>query len=229
MEAKLKVLSIVIPTLNAEKKLPATIACLKAGGLPLELIIADGGSSDKTPAIAAKCGAKFTATLGGRGAQMASGAMYSTGDWLLFIHSDTRPQPGWKHIAKSFIEDPKNRFHAAYFKFSLNDSAPAARRLERIVDWRCKTFGLPYGDQGLLISREFYDLLGGIAPIPLMEDVEIVRRIGPKRLKQLSSAAMTSAERYRKNGYWLRPAKNLFCLGLYFAGLPPRLIAEFYN
>jgi rSAM/selenodomain-associated transferase 2 len=223
------VLSIIIPTLNVEKKLPATLACLKAGSLPLELIIADGGSSDRTPAIAAEHGAKFTATLGGRGAQMASGAMYSTGDWLLFIHSDTHPQPGWKHIAKSFIEDPNNRFHAAYFKFSLNDSAPAARRLERLVNWRCKTFGLPYGDQGLLISREFYNLVGGIASIPLMEDVDIVRRIGRNRITQLNSAAVTSAERYRKNGYLLRPTKNLFCLGLYFAGFPPRLIAEFYN
>jgi rSAM/selenodomain-associated transferase 2 len=222
------VLSVVIPTLNAEKNLPATLACIKAGGFQLELIIADGGSYDKTPAIAAEHGAKFTATLGGRGAQMASGAMYSTGDWLLFIHSDTRPQPGWKHIVKKFIENPKNRFHAAYFKFSLNDSSPAARRLERMVDWRCRTFGMPYGDQGLLISRDFYDLLGGITPIPLMEDVDIVRRIGPKRLTQLNSAAVTSAERFRKNGYFLRSAKNLLCLALYFAGLPPRLIAEIY-
>ena len=222
-------LSIVIPTLNAEKNLPATLACLIAGGFQLELIIADGGSCDKTPAIAAEHGAKFTATLGGRGAQMASGAMYSTGDWLLFIHSDTHPQPGWKHIVKSFIENPKNRFQAAYFKFSLNDSSPAARRLERIVDWRCRTFGMPYGDQGLLISREFYDLLGGIATIPLMEDVDIVRRIGLKRLTQLNAAAVTSAERYRKNGYLLRSTTNLLCLVLYFAGLPPRLIAEMYR
>tara|TARA_B100001142_G_C14268057_1_gene629722 strand:- start:110 stop:781 length:672 start_codon:yes stop_codon:yes gene_type:complete len=223
------VLSIIIPTLNAEKKLPATIASLKVSGISSEFIIADGGSSDRTPNIAAEHGAKFIATLGGRGAQMASGAMYSSGDWLLFIHADTHPQPGWSYIAKNFIKDPKNRFHAAYFKFSLNDSAPAARRLERIVEWRCRTLGLPYGDQGLLISKEFYDLIGGIAPIPLMEDVDIVRRIGSKRLTQLNSAAVTSAERYRTNGYWLRPAKNLFCLGLYFAGFSPRLIAGLYK
>jgi rSAM/selenodomain-associated transferase 2 len=223
------VLSIVVPTLNAEKELPATLACLSVGGFASELIIADGGSSDTTPAIAAMHRAKFTAALGGRGAQMVAGVMYSTGDWLLFLHSDTRPQPGWNHIARKFIDDPKNRFRAAYFKFILNDGAPAARRLERLVDWRCKTLGLPYGDQGLLISKEFYNLLGGILPIPLMEDVELVRRIGPKRLVQLSSAAVTSAERYRKGGYWLRPARNLLCLGLYFAGLPPRLIAELYG
>lgn len=222
-------LSIVIPTLNAEKDLPATLACLSVGAFASEFIIADGGSSDATPSIAAEQGAKFIATLGGRGAQMVAGAMYSTGDWLLFMHSDTRPQPGWNHIVRKFINDPKNRFHAAYFKFALNDGTPAARRIERLVDWRCKTLGLPYGDQGLLISKEFYELLGGISPIPLMEDVEIIRRIGPKRLIQLSSAAMTSAERYQQGGYWLRPTRNLLCLGLYFAGLPPRLIAELYR
>ena len=222
-------LSIIIPTLNAESELPATLDCLTRTGFASEFIIADGGSTDSTPAIAAEAGAKFTATLGGRGAQMAAGAMYATGDWFLFLHADTRPQPGWNHVAEAFITDPANRYRAAYFKFALNDGAPAARRLERLVDWRCRTLGLPFGDQGLLISSEFYDFLGGMPPIPLMEDVDIVWRIGTKRLVQLSSAAVTSAERYQRGGYWLRPARNLLCLGLYFAGVPPRLIAGLYE
>jgi len=223
------VLSIIIPTLNAESELPATLDCLTRTGFASEFIIADGGSTDSTPAIAAEAGAKFTATLGGRGAQMAAGAMYATGDWFLFLHADTHPQPGWNHVAEAFITDPANRYRAAYFKFALNDGAPAARRLERLVDWRCRTLGLPFGDQGLLISSEFYDFLGGMPPIPLMEDVDIVWRIGTKRLVQLSSAAVTSAERYQRGGYWLRPARNLLCLGLYFAGVPPRLIAGLYE
>ena len=222
-------LSIIIPTLNAESELPATLDCLTRTGFASEFIIADGGSTDSTPAIAAEAGAKFTATLGGRGAQMAAGAMYATGDWFLFLHADTHPQPGWNHVAEAFITDPANRYRAAYFKFALNDGAPAARRLERLVDWRCRTLGLPFGDQGLLISSEFYDFLGGMPPIPLMEDVDIVWRIGTKRLVQLSSAAVTSAERYQRGGYWLRPARNLLCLGLYFAGVPPRLIAGLYE
>ncbi len=222
-------LSIVIPTLNAENELPATLDCLTRSGFASEFIIADGGSTDATPSIAAEAGAKFTATLGGRGAQMASGAMYATGDWLLFLHSDTRPQPGWNHVVGEFMADPANRFRAAYFKFLLNDGTPAARRLERLVDWRCRTLGLPFGDQGLLISSEFYDFLGGMSPIPLMEDVDIIRRIGRKRLVALGSAAVTSAERYQSGGYWLRPARNLLCLGLYFVGVPPRLIAGLYK
>ena len=222
-------LSIVIPTLNAAKELPKTLDCLSLDGFAVEFIIADGGSSDETPKIAAEKGAKFTATLGGRCTQLNLGAQYSTGDWLLFIHADTRPQPGWNYIVNNFIEKPENRFHAAYFRFALNDGNPAARRLEKIVNWRCRTLGLPYGDQGLLISKEFYQLLGGFLPIPLMEDIELIRRIGPKRLIQLSSSAVTSADRYRNGGYWLRPAWNLFCQGLYFAGLPPRIIAGLYH
>jgi len=223
------VLSIVIPTKNAERELPATLDCLSRTGFASEIIVADGGSTDSTPAIAAEAGTKFTATLGGRGAQMAAGAMDATGDWILFIHADTRPQPGWSQIGEEFMTDPANRFRAGYFKFALNDGASAARRMERLVDWRCRTLGLPFGDQGLLISSEFYDFLGGMPPIPLMEDVDMVRRIGRKRLVELAAAAVTSAERYQKSGYWLRPARNLLCLGLYFAGVPPRLIAGLYE
>jgi len=222
-------LSIVIPTLNAENELEATINAVARAKLPSEIIVADGGSTDATPTITAKTGTAFIAVPGGRGPQLTAGAAVSIGDWLLFLHADTRPQPGWNHVAEAFITDPANRYRAAYFKFALNDGAPAARRLERLVDWRCRTLGLPFGDQGLLISSEFYDFLGGMPPIPLMEDVDIVWRIGTKRLVQLSSAAVTSAERYQRGGYWLRPARNLLCLGLYFAGVPPRLIAGLYE
>ncbi|MBC8339638.1 MAG: TIGR04283 family arsenosugar biosynthesis glycosyltransferase [Rhodospirillales bacterium] len=222
-------ISIVIPTLNAEAELPGTLESLSMTAFSSEIIIADGGSTDATPAIAADAGAKFTATLGGRGAQMASGAMYATGDWLLFLHADTRPQPGWNHVVGEYMKNPSNRFRAAYFQLILNDTSPAARRVEGLAAWRCRVLGLPYGDQGLLISSEFYDFLGGMPPIPLMEDVDIVRRIGKKRLDQLPAAAVTSAARYRRDGYWLRPAKNLLCLGLYFAGVPPRMLAGLYE
>ena len=221
-------LSIVIPTLNAADELAQTLDHLKGTGVAGEFIVADGGSIDATPVSAAETGVKFTAETGGRGPQLAAGAEMATGSWLLFLHADTRPQPGWHHAVNGFMADPQNRFRAAYFIFALNDPAPGARRLEALVRWRCRVFALPYGDQGLLISSEFYDFLGGMPPIPLMEDVELVRRIGRSRLVQLATSAVTSAERYRRGGYWLRPARNLLCLGLYFAGLPPRLIAGLY-
>lgn len=222
-------LSIIIPTLNAEKDLPATLACVAQAGMPHEVIAADGGSADATPVIAAEARALLVAAPGGRGPQLAAGAGAATGDWLLFLHADTRPQPGWGHAVRTFTGDPGNRFRAGYFQYALNDPSPAARRLEAMVRWRCRIFGLPYGDQGLLIGREFHDFLGGFAPVPLMEDVDMARRIGRRRLVALPVAAVTSADRYRRDGYWLRPARNLVCVGLYFAGVPPRLIEPLYR
>jgi rSAM/selenodomain-associated transferase 2 len=222
------VLSIVIPVVNAEKELPATLRSLKTG-LKSEIVVADGGSTDDTAAIAAEAGAKLTFADGGRGPQLAAGAATATGDWLLFLHADTRPQPGWEHAAKAFMADGDNLFRAGYFRFALNDGSAAARRLESLVHWRCRALGLPYGDQGLLISREFYDFLGGFPALPLMEDVEMVRTIGRRRLTLLPVAAVTSAERYRRDGYLRRPVRNLICVGLYFVGFPPRLIDSLYE
>lgn len=222
-------LSIVIPTLNAGRELEVTLECVAGAGLPKEVIVADGGSADATAEIAARAGAQVVVAGGGRGPQLIAGAEAAVGDWLLFLHADTRPQPGWEHAVNAFTRGAANRYRAGYFRFALNDPAPAARRLESVVDWRCRVLALPYGDQGLLISREFHDFIGGFAAIPLMEDVDIVRRIGRRRLAPLPVAAVTSAERYRRGGYWLRPARNLACVGLYFLGVPPGMIGPLYG
>ncbi len=102
----------------------------------------------------------------------------------------------------------------------MNDADPRARRVERLANWRAEKFGLPYGDQGLLISSDFYEHLGGYADLPLMEDIDLVRRIGPQRLHMLLTAAVTSAFNIKRDGWWARPVKNVTCLCLYFLGLP---------
>ena len=101
--------------------------------------------------------------------------------------------------------------------------------MERLVGWRTRRLGLPYGDQGLLISREFYLRLGGFRTIPLMEDVEIVRRIGRKNITVLKTRAVTSAIRYQRGGWWGRPVRNIFCLVLYFLGVSPRILLRIYR
>lgn len=103
------------------------------------------------------------------------------------------------------------------------------RVLEATVLWRCRVLALPYGDQGLLISRGFYEELGGYRAVPLMEDVDLVRRIGRRRLRALPARAVTSAEKYRRDGYLIRPLRNLLCLGLYSVGVPPRYIESIYR
>ena len=174
-------LSVVIPTLQAGEELALTLDCLYAGSDPLvrEIVVADGGSTDDTTALAERRGARVISAPRGRGSQLAAGARAAECDWLLFLHADTRLGAGWREAVGAFTAAPENRERAGVFRFALDDAAPAARRLERIVGWRSRLFGLPYGDQGVLIHRSFYEAVGGFRPLPLMEDVDLVRRIGP--------------------------------------------------
>ena len=222
-------LTIIIPTLNAQAALRETLASVGGGAPQREIIVVDGGSADETRRIAAAAGAGVLEAPPGRGQQLAAGAIAARGDWLLFLHADTRPAGAWPDVVASFIADPANGRRAGYFRYALDDPAPAARRLETIVRWRNRMLGLPYGDQGLLISRAFYNALGGYRRIALMEDINLVRRIGRRRLVMLEAEALTSAERYRREGYLRRPVRNALCLALYSAGVPLRIIAGIYR
>jgi rSAM/selenodomain-associated transferase 2 len=221
--------SVVIPTLNAAGTLPATLAMLRGTASVREVIVADGGSSDGTAAQARAARARIMVAPRGRGSQLAAGAAAATGDWLLFLHADCRPEPGWEDAVAAFLAASKAQKRAGYFDLALDDPAPAARRLERIVAWRCRALALPYGDQGLLIARTLYDAVGGFRPLPLMEDVDLVRRLGRRRLTRIGACCLASALRYRRDGYLRRPLRNLLCLSLYFAHVPPERIARLYG
>src|SRR5262249_27854315 len=155
-----------------------TLATLHGAAIVGEVIVADSSSSDETAAHARAAGARVVVAPRGRGSQLAAGAATATGDWFLFLHADCRPEPGWEDAVGAFLAGPKAQSHAGYFDLALDDPAPAARRLERIVAWRCWALALPYGDQGLLIARALYDAVGGFRSLPLMEDVDLVRRLG---------------------------------------------------
>jgi rSAM/selenodomain-associated transferase 2 len=191
-------------------------------------LVIDGGSCDATVVVAADWGARVLQAPRGRGAQLAVGGAAAVGDWLLFLHADTQLGPGWVVAARAFMAQPGSEQRAAAFRLALDDSDPRARRIERLANWRGRALGLPYGDQGLLISRSIYEALGGYRPLPLMEDVDLVRRIGRRRIVILDAAAVTSAARYRRDGWWLRPLRNLALLGLYFLGVPTRVLHRLY-
>ena len=231
-------ISVVMPTLNAQKTLTGTLAALVPGvleGLVRELVIVDGGSGDDTLKIADEAGAVVVETQAGRGAQLKAGGEKARGPWLLFLHADTRLAPGWVDEARAFIERDSEGGHerAAAFRFALDDVGMGddermrARWLEKMVYLRCFLFGLPYGDQGLLISKRHYERLGGFLPMPLMEDVDLVRRIGG--VTMLSTRALTSAERFRQQGYARRIWRNLSCLALYYLGVSPEKIRARYE
>ena len=110
-----------------------------------------------------------------------------------------------------------------------SDISISARRLERLVRLRNSLFGLPYGDQGLLVSKHLYQSIGGYQNYPLMEDVDIVRRLGRRALIPIGSRATTSAIRFQQDGYWSRATRNLACLGLFYFGVPVDTIARVYG
>jgi rSAM/selenodomain-associated transferase 2 len=225
---KVPALSVVIPTLNAAARLRPCLKAVKAWPGALEIVVIDGGSDDDTVAIAHAQDAKVLPSERGRGLQLERGGAAAKSDWLLFLHADTVLAPAWTQAALAMMR-AEGRARAATFRLRLDDPSPAARRVERLVAWRCERLGLPYGDQGLLIPRALYDSVGGYRKLPLMEDVDLIRRIGRGNVVLLGADAVTSAVRYRRDGWWWRPSRNLFCLALYFLGLPLRWIAKVYG
>lgn len=213
-------LTVVIPTLNAAETLPTTIASL-AGA---DILVVDGGSTDGTAAVAEEAGARVLHTQAGRGAQLAAGIAATDALWLLLLHADTRLAPEWRAAVAAFMGGGG----AGYFHFALDSPDRRARRLERAVAWRCRVMRLPYGDQGLLVSRAVLASVGGVRPLPLMEDVDLARRLRG-HLRPIDCAAVTSAAKWERDGWIWRSARNLGCLALWYAGVPPRRIQRLYH
>ncbi len=202
-------ISVVIPTLNDGRKLPRCFDSLigaAVGGVVREVIVADGGSSDDTLMIADAAGAHIVHTGKNQSARLQAGAAVAKGDWLLFLYPDCALESGWEAEAESFISQAMpERPQAATFRFALEDFGGAARRAEAKAALRDWILALPYGDQGLLISRRFYKKLGGYRTLNRMEDADIVRRIGRRRLVRLRAHAVNLARPQRGlfRGVWL--------------------------
>lgn len=219
-------LDVVIPTLNAAATLAATLAALPEGAA---VIVSDGGSTDATCDVARAAGCRIVAGPRGRGRQLAAGAEVAARPWRLFLHADTVVLPqGWTAIARHMAR-PDGAGFAASLRLAIDDRAWQARVIERAVAWRVRHFGMAYGDQGLLIHRDLYAAIGGYADLPLMEDVEIMRRLGRKRLAVLDGEVRTSARRWRRRGWIGQTALNLTCVSLYRLGVPAERIARLYD
>lgn len=228
-------LTIVIPTLNAEHGLTRTLTALVPGvvsGLVRRVVIADGGSTDGTLGIADEAGADIIKCERGRGQQMAAGAAAAQSEWLLFLHADTVLSPGWEIEAASFIDrvdSGRRPVGAAAFKFALDDFGTGPRLVERFVAFRCMVFATPYGDQGLLIPRRLYREVGGYKSMPLMEDINLISRLKRSQLTMLRTEALTSAVRYKRDGYVVRCVRNFGCLVAYHLRVPSRYIVRLYG
>jgi rSAM/selenodomain-associated transferase 2 len=216
-------LSVVIPALDEEERVAEAIRSVRDDA---EVIVVDGGSRDGTRAAAAAAGAAVIASAAGRGVQLDAGARAARGEWLVFLHADTRLEAGWAAALRSL---PAAVVGGA-FRFALDPPRPAYRWLEAGVALRCRLFRLPYGDQGLFARREAYSRIGGFRPLPLMEDVDFVRRLRRAgRLAFPEVGAFTSARQFEQRGLLATSLRNLWLLGLYSAGRPPERLARFYG
>lgn len=228
-------ISVVIPTLNAQHGLAETMTSLvpaAVDGLVCEVIVTDGGSTDRTFDIADGAGAEIVKAPQGRGAQLRAGAERARFPWLLFLNPGTYLDAGWERDAAQHIErveSGRRKAAAATFRFVLDDEGFGARMAERMAALRIGLLKLPYGDQGLLLPRTLYDEVGGFAALPLLEDVDLVRRVGRRRLAVLNARAVMDGERYRRDRSLTRSARAQACLGLYLAGVPVKAIAAVFG
>ncbi len=201
-------ISIIIPTINESNNLPLLLSDLLSIQKEGEIIIVDCGSDDKTIDIANIYGAKvYQSEERNRGLQLDMGAKNSKGDWLIFLHADTRLTHDWFRKTNTFLKGNKNSIY--YYKFKINHNKIIYRFLEILVNFRSNYFKQPYGDQGLIIHRSTYFKNNGFRKIPLMEDVDFLKRLSNKKdLKQLNSPIFISSRKWEKTNIFLQAIKN---------------------
>lgn len=221
-------LSIIIPTLDEEHALATLLSDIE--GLPVEheVIVVDGGSIDRTRSVAQQRGAMVITTRPGRGHQLATGAGAARGRVLCFLHADIRlPSRTREAIA---AEASTMRGGAAVFTIAINAVGRSYRLIERVANWRTRVLGLPYGDQGLLVTRWDYDVVGGFQDVRLMEDVAIVRELRRHSMvRLLEESLLVSARRWQRDGVWRRTLGNYLLIILYVMGVPTALLARVYR
>lgn len=220
-------ISVVVPTLNAEGALGPCFGALMEGleaGLIRELIVSDGGSADATGAAAQAWGAQVVHGPASRGGQLRRGVAAAQGEWLMIVHADTVLAAGWTVAVQAHLH---NTAHAGWFRLAFDQHGMAASIVAGWANLRSRA-GLPYGDQGLLIHRGLYDEVGGYPDQPLMEDVAIARALRG-RLRKLDAVAVTSAAKYRAQGWLRRGGHNLWTLIRYGVGVSPEQLARSYR
>ena len=216
--------SIILPTLNEESCLGETLRLLRAQR-PHEILVADGGSTDATCAIAVVAD-RLLQGARGRAAQMNLGAAHATGDVLLFLHADCRLETGALEAAERCL---RRGAAAGCFRMRVDAAGAVFRLIDYCATARVRLTGLIYGDQGLFVRRALFEKIGGFPPLQLMEDVFIsktLRRHG--RIVVAPQRITASARRWRKTGVVRQTLRNWMLTALAVGGVPPDRLAAFY-
>ena len=200
-------LSVIIPTLNESKSLPLLLSDLSEL-YNAEILVIDSLSKDKTKEIAEIYGTKFfQINQKNRGLQCNFGAQKAKGNWLLFLHADSRLKENWSEEINLIIQRDSSRVY--FFNFKIDNQKRIYRILEFFVNMRCLFFKVPYGDQGLLIQKNKYFKNGGFKKIPLMEDIDFILRLKKKEfLVCLENSIFTSSRKWDRNNFLIQTFKN---------------------
>lgn len=219
-------ISVIVPTLNEAERLPATLAGLVRPGV--EMVVADGGSTDETLACARALGARVVACPAGRALQMNAGARVARGEIFLFLHADTKLPADFDRQARQILAQPGTSGGA--FRLGIDRPGYRLGLIALLANGRSRCFQLPYGDQALFLSAALFRELGGYAELPILEDVELVRRLrGRGRIRLSSRVAVTSARRWQRFGVARTTLWNLFIILAYLLGVAPQRLQHWYR
>ena len=207
---KIPTLSIIIPTLDEASHLPLLFADLNVWPYYFDLTIVDGGSKDSTISIAQIQGVNIIKSIKqNRGYQLKIGASKARGDWLLFLHADSRLDPQWSNSLLKVISKKTSKDYAWYFDFKIRKHNLEFRILEAAVGLRSRFLQKPYGDQGLLLHKDLYNLSGGFTSLKIMEDLDLITRITKtKKAKRIGENIYTDAQKWDNYNIIRRAIKN---------------------
>jgi len=220
----LSLITVIIPTYNAEPHLVRTLASLVPGvvqGVIKDVIIVDGGSEDSTLEIAESTGCHIISADGERGLQLWQGCKVARGDWLLILHSDSELSPDWIDEVRVHIKEYPLR--AGYFQLHFDKTSLSATLWQALEKVRATWFALPSGDHGLFMSRALYESAGGYKDQIAFEEITLTMALGRSRLRPLGAAAIsTDLKRFQSRGWGISMAQSALSFLLYLLGFPPK-------
>jgi rSAM/selenodomain-associated transferase 2 len=222
--------SIIIPVLNESSIINHTVERLDriGSGFDVEVIVIDGDKEERTINVLRNNEVIKGVSPRGRGKQMNKGASLAKGEILLFLHTDTElPGSALRRIS-SLMDD--TRCAGGAFDLGIDSGKPVFRLLEKLVYLRTRLTSIPYGDQAIFIRKGVFDKMNGFKEIPVMEDVEFMRRmkISGHKIRIIPLKVKTSPRRWEKEGVLYCTLRNWTLRGLYHLGVQPDKLVRFY-